>query len=150
MRLWEIRILRFLPQSQLIAQKRECDLMFRDYLNGKKTNHILINYVWNYPIEDLIIYYKYIKYEFNRRNIKFNTKYIEQVLNNSDLNTKYLNLELKPFVYHHTDNYLLQCYFNLEEKYMRSQKDFDRDTYLNLWNFVNAELNGLLEKIRLN
>ena len=53
----------------------------------------------------------------------------------------------KPFKRHHTKQYLLQCFMNLEEKYFCGQKDFDRDTYLKLWNFVNDELNGLLEEI---
>ena len=54
-----------------------------------------------------------------------------------------------PFKNHHTNQYLLQCYMNLEEKYFCGQKDFDRDTYLKLWNFVNDELHGLLEEIGL-
>ena len=52
-----------------------------------------------------------------------------------------------PFKNDHTRDYLLKCFMNLEEKYFCGQKDFDRETYLKLWNFVNDELNGLLETI---
>ena len=52
-----------------------------------------------------------------------------------------------PFPKHHTKQYLLQCFMNLEEKYFCGQKDFNRATYLKLWNFVNNELNGLLQEI---
>ena len=37
MRLWHSKILPYLPDSQILSQKRECDLIWKDILNGKKT-----------------------------------------------------------------------------------------------------------------
>lgn len=138
MRLWDWRLLEFLPKSQLLSQKRECDLIWKDISNGKRTNHILINYIWEYETEyQLSVYYQFLKEEFEKRGYKFkeNGKCCTDVL------------VPIPFERHHTKQYLLQNFMNLEEKYFCGQKDFDRDTYLKLWNFVNDELNGLLQEI---
>lgn len=144
MRLWHSAIFPYLPDLQLLSQKRECDLIWKDIANGKKTNHILINYICKYEDyeKELSNYYTLLEREFRNRGFKF--KAHERATYNLDINIP------KSFLRHHTDTYLLQNFMNLEEKYMRSQKDFDRETYLNLWNFVNKELNGLLEKIILN
>ena len=47
----------------------------------------------------------------------------------------------KPFVNHHNNRYLLQCFYNLQEKYDRGQKDFDNETFRNLVIFIDNELN---------
>ena len=69
MRLWHYELLSYLPNSQLIAQKRECDLIWKDIAAGKQTNHILINYIWSYEDykEQLTIYYWLLKKEFINR-----------------------------------------------------------------------------------
>ena len=36
---------------------------------------------------------------------------------------------MHPFVEHHTEEYFEICYFNLKEKFMRGQKDFDEERY---------------------
>ena len=140
MKLWHWKLLPYLPKSQLIAQKRECDLIWKDIANGKQTNHVLINYIWQYDYEwELSVYYALLGREFESRGFKFKM---------SD-NSSYCIDKLLPYPFknHHTKQYLLQCFMNLEEKYFCGQKDFDRTTYLNLWNFINGELNGLLEEI---
>ena len=49
--------------------------------------------------------------------------------------------EYKPFKNHHNDRYLLQNFYNLQEKYDRGQKDFDIETYKELVMFVDVEIN---------
>ena len=44
------------------------------------------------------------------------------------------------FKNHHTNKYLIQCFFNLQEKYERGQKDFNREKYLELRKFVADKL----------
>lgn len=141
MRLWYSEILPYLPDLQLLSQKRECDLIWKDIANGKKTNHVLINYIWSYKDyeKELSNYYTLLEREF--RNRGFNFRIHSRANYNLDIDIP------KPFKSHHTKQYLLQNFMNLEEKYFCNQKDFDRTTYLNLWNFVNDELNGLLEEI---
>ena len=131
MRLWHYKLLPYLPKGQLLSQKRECDLIWKDIANGKQTNHILINYIWEYdePVEELGVYYKRLCYEFARRGFKFNlSKYAHINLNDCS--------NVKPFDKHHNKQYALQCFFNLQEKFMRGQKDFDKQSYDNLCEFM--------------
>ena len=131
MRLWHTNILPYLPRTQLLSQKREIDLIWKDLANGKQTNHVLINYIWDYknPKAELLIYYSILEEEFKRRGYKFNrSQYI------SCFEFEFEKRE--PFSWHHDYTYLLQCYYNLEEKYMRGQKDFDDETFGKLVNFI--------------
>ena len=134
MRLWHIDLLKYLPKLQLLSQKREMDLIWKNLAMGVQTNHILINYVWEYDEyeKELYVYYKALEKEFKRRNFKFNhSKYC---LANYDYIIWY-----QPFKQHHNFRYLEQCYYNLEEKYDRKQKDFDLETYLKLRKFYMNE-----------
>ena len=136
MRLWHIDILPYLPKSQLLAQKRECDLIWRDYKNGKQTNHILINYIHKYNANNFHSYYCELAHEFVIRNFKFK--------DNSPLIIKYspaiikFDLVKQPFK-EHNNEYLLICFMNLYEKYIRGQKDFDKATFNKLYDFVNTK-----------
>lgn len=137
MRLWHWQILEYLPKSQLLSQKRECDLIWKDIANGKKTNHVLINYIWDYKdyLKELNIYYVLLKKEFDKRGFKFKPKHSMLKL---DLVESYCRVS-KPFKFHHNDRYLLQCFYNLQEKYDRHQKGFDKETYLKLENFIREK-----------
>lgn len=44
------------------------------------------------------------------------------------------------FPKYHTDRYLLQCFYNLQEKYDRGQKDFTKEQYEKLERFVENEI----------
>ena len=137
MRLWSWQILPYLPKSQLIAQKRECDLIWKDIANGKQTNHILINYIWEYTYDELFEYYSLLADEFERRGFNFNySQYITE---------DYLRLEKPVFEQHHNQQYLIQCFYNLQEKYVRGQKDFDYETYIALSDFVRKEVNSYVK-----
>ena len=124
MRLWHYKLLSYLPKSQLLSQKREIDLIWKDLANGKKTNHILINYIWEYEdyLKELSVYYWMLKKEFDNRNYKFNFS------KNFITKNVYYGGDT-PFPYHHTDRYLMQCYANLQEKFDRHQRDFDEQTF---------------------
>lgn len=126
-----------LPKSQLLSQWRELNIIFK-----KQDKHILINYVYDYDIQELHRYSWYVIDEMWKRGFK-----IKNFDNYNNMFDEPVNISIKPFKNHHTKQYLLQCFMNLEEKYFCGQKDFDRETYLKLWNFVNNELNGLLEII---
>ena len=135
--MWHYKLLPYLPKSQLLAQWRELNSIFK-----KQDKHILINYVYEYDIQELHYYADLVINEMTKKGYKINswTYY-------NDMFQEPTSVPLKPFKRHHTKQYLLQCFMNLEEKYFCGQKDFDRITYLKLWNFVNGELNGLLEVI---
>lgn len=131
MRLWHYELLSYLPNSQLIAQKRECDLIWKDIAKGKQTNHILINYIWSYDDykKQLSLYYWLLKKEFDKRGFKF------RICDDAYLLTEY-NLGEHPFEIHHNNRYLLQNFYNLQEKYDRGQKDFSYGIYKNLLIFM--------------
>lgn len=139
MRLWNFRLLPYLPNSQLLAQKRECDLIIKDATMGKKTNHILINYIYEYGGIDSIsfkTYYALLYKEFKNRGFKFNDKY-------RMVNLFYVeNPPLDPFHRHHTTDYLTMNYWNLAEKYIRHQKDFPTATWERLDKFYQDYMKG--------
>lgn len=126
MKLWHYALLPYLPKGQLLSQKRECDLIWKDIAKGKQTNHILINYIWEYEDykKELSLYYWLLKHEFRRRGFNFRD------CKNAQLLTK-MEWEF-PFKNHHNNRYLLQCFMNLCEKYDRGQKDFDEQTFKRL------------------
>ena len=103
--------------------------------NGRKTNHILINYIWeyeNYEFE-LFQYYIQLEKEFKRRGFGFKPS----------VNAKFFNWVLiyyKPFAKHQDDRYLKQCFYNLQEKYDRGQKDFSEEVYTKLLKFMEEKL----------
>lgn len=113
MRLWHIDILEYLPKSQLLSQKRECDLIWKDIKTGKKTNHILINYIWNYDLSYFQSYYNDLRGEFDRRGFKFKD------------NSMGIELNKRLCYEEHNFEYLEICFYNLKEKYQRKQKDFN-------------------------
>ena len=134
MRLWDWRLLPYLPRMQLLSQKRECDLIWKDLANGKKTNHILINYIWEYEDyeKELSIYYRFLQDEFERRKYKFNPS------GNACL---WCDISRPiPFKNHHITDYLMQCFYNLQEKYDRGQKDFSNAEYRKLEKFIFEKL----------
>lgn len=150
MRLWHYKLIRngLLPNSQLISQWRELNSIFK-----KQDNHILINYVYEYSKENLLVYTKLILDEMIKRGYKnihannyaeYFKDYISIVtLPNNKAEIKvYLGNEMldNPFPNHHTNRYLLQCFYNLQEKYDRRQKDFDKERYEKLEEFVKKEI----------
>ena len=120
MRLWHHALIPYLPDSQLLAQWREIAC-----IRKTKPNHILINYVYEYHEEDMDIYSDMVLHELKFRGFK--PTYGEELLGIPDR---------KPFPNHHTDRYLLQCFFNLQEKYERGQRDFTEDRYRSLQGFA--------------
>lgn len=141
MRLWHYLLIPYLPKSQLLAQWRELNSIFK-----KQDRHILINYIYEYPKEDLFIYSIIVLKEMNKRGYKCKIEnYQKYFFDDSTLNdypnhnNRYENFI--PFKNHHNNRYLKQCFYNLQEKFDRKQKDFSEETYNKLKEFVEKELN---------
>lgn len=123
MRLWHTDLVPALPKSQLLAQWRELNSIF-----AKEDRHILINYIYDYPREDLLLYTNIVLAEMRTRGIQIRTldkmaRYFEHVTEPAPYT---------PFAQHHNATYLEICYFNLKEKYIRGQKDFTDAQFLSL------------------
>lgn len=125
MRLWHYKLIPFLPKSQLLAQWRELNSIFK-----KQDKHILINYIYNYPKTDLLYYSRLVMNDMMIRGIKIKslgnfTAYFSEVSLEDNLEAcPEESPKFVPFADYHDDEYLAICYFNLLEKYQRGQKDF--------------------------
>ena len=134
MRIWHYKLLPFLPKSQLLSQKRECDLIWKHWDTDKRVNHILINYIYKHDYNFLASYYYALQKEFNKRNYKFND------------NCPFLAIHFDLTFCEHDDEYLTICYWNLREKYIRGQKDFTKEIWDKLDEFYKKEIGGINEK----
>ena len=135
MRLWHYELISYLPNKQLLAQWRELNSIFK-----KQDKHILINYVYEYEKENLFNYSLLVIFEMKKRNFRI-TSYVNfcnyfNITLDSPLEVRF---DYNPFPRHHNFRYLQQCYFNLEEKYDRGQKDFTAEQFNKLQDFFNKE-----------
>lgn len=141
MRLWHYKLIPYLPKSQLLAQWRELNSIFK-----RQDKHILINYIYEYPKNDLYTYTIMVTQEMIKRGYKIKTR--DNFYNYFGVDaTTYLEMVETPFKNHHDFEYLQICYYNLKEKYMRHQKDFSKELFNDLENFYNEEY---LEDIKRN
>ena len=142
MRLWDYRILKYLPKSQLVAQWRELCSIFK-----KHDSHILINYVYEYPDSELMGYAELVLYEMKQRGFR-----VDLSPTSNYRIWLWEHMKIKPdqdygvclpeevFKNHHTNRYLKQCFYNLQEKFDRGQKDFSQEQYKKLKDFIKKEL----------
>lgn len=117
-----------------MAQWRELNSIFK-----KQDKHILINYIYEYNKTDLYVYTLKVINEMKRRDItiKKSDNYYNYFIDAiSDFVNFFYGCPYIPFVNHHNDRYLLQCFYNLQEKYDRGQKDFTKKQYDELENFM--------------
>ena len=145
MRLWHIDILEYLPKSQLLAQWRELNSIYK-----KQDRHILINYVYDYDKKYLYMYSQKLLGVFIKRNYKvksfdnFNNYFADT---KERLSKEFLQRGFGKSLKHyrfkeHNKEYLKICYYNLKEKYLRGQKDFTKDIFDKLDDYVWKETNG--------
>jgi len=136
MRLWHVDLLNYLPKGQLLSQWRELNSIF-----AKEDKHILINYIYEYSKNDLCVYTEKVIEEMKNRGY--------QIRSYEKMNKYFENLEsvkhVKPFKNHHDNEYLQICYYNLKEKFIRGQKDFEEDMYNNLCRYVNNILKNSID-----
>ena len=118
MRLWHYELIPYLPKSQLLAQWRELNSNFK-----KQDNHILINYIYDYPKTYLKAYADKVIAEMKKRGYKIKS------YENYDKYFDFCKCKGDEKFDEHDENYLMICYWNLREKYMRGQKDFDKSTF---------------------
>lgn len=118
MRLWHIDILPRLPQSQLVAQWRELNSIYKD-----EPNHILINYIYKYPKSYLKTYSDAVIKEMRNRSIAIRS------MDKYDTYFAGVTASGKERFPEHNEDYYQICYWNLREKYLRGQKDFTKERF---------------------
>ena len=114
MRLWHKDLIQVLPRQQLISQWRECCCIAKNIKENGMPNHILVNKIMDYQIKHFIAYTFIVRKEMINRGYKCNgmkfTKYFDE----------WDDFKIYPceiFEYWHTERYLKQCLYNLQEKY---------------------------------
>lgn len=138
MRLWHIDLIHYLPRTQLLAQWRELNSIFK-----KQDNHILINYIYKYKKQYLLDYTTIVLNEMHIRGIKHHDNSFEN-FNNYFRGTTPSDSCLK--FEEHNKKYLTMCYYNLKEKYIRGQKDFTTEIWNKLEEFYRKEMKNVEQR----
>lgn len=116
MRLWHKDLICVLPRQQLLGQWRELCLIAKNIKEKGTPNHILVNPVMDYPLDHFISYQFYVAGEMTNRGYAPNDEHFYKYISPD----KYSLIPLDQlFRGWHNDDYLRQCYYNLQEKYMR-------------------------------
>ena len=142
MRLWHIDLIPYLPNSQLIAQWRELNSIFK-----KQDKHILINYIYDYDKSYLLDYTTCVLNEMHKRSIAIRSfENYNNYFNGVKQSDKVLRYP------EHNNDYLHICFNNLKEKYIRGQKGFTKEIFEKLYNFylTNARFNVIIAPRRMN
>lgn len=111
MRLWHYKLIPVLPKEMLVSQWRECIAIKRQWEKGT-LKHRLVSYVMGYDKTMFLGYVYLIVGELNERNIKWQQKYWDELLEFCD------GIWVTPYK-EHNNRYLKQCLYNLQEKYDR-------------------------------
>lgn len=114
MRLWHESLIEVLPRQQLLGQWRELNSIYK-----KEDKHILINFIYEYSKKDLLLYSLKVILTMQRRGYNINLKNFIDYFQIKDYKEmqKILLSNAKTFVKKMNKRYLLQCYYNLQEKY---------------------------------
>ena len=116
MRLWHKDLIDVLPQKQLMAQWRECCAIARNIAVKGSPNHILVNRIMDYPINEFWVYSKLVFLEMRRRGYLCDFSLFTCWFPNAQLPEDPVD-DIDIFSAWHTKRYMYQCYSNLEEKH---------------------------------
>lgn len=122
MRLWHYKLIQVLPKKQLLGQWRELWCIISNIEKYGTPNHILVDNIMEYSCYNFITYSKMVYDELVRRGYNPKRSWVElqdKVLkcDNFPTETENENNVGNLFKHWHTERYLEQCFFNLQEKY---------------------------------
>lgn len=133
MRLWHYKLIPYLPNKMLVSEWRELIAIKRQWEKGT-LNHRLVDYVLNYDKKYFIQYVTDVCDEMKSRGINYKEELFNELFNFC-CNEQQLLYE---HYAEHNDRYLLQCYFNLQEKYDRGIITVAE--WNKIYNFVREEI----------
>lgn len=142
LRLWHKSLIDVLPRQQLVAQLRECMCIARNIYEHGTPNHILVNVITEYPESHFGSYIDLVIEEMLKRGytVTNKTAYKFQVY----LHYKDYRMHPEPFYQifkdWHDDEYLLICYYNLLEKFLRGGIPIEE------WESVQHKVNELIRR----
>lgn len=117
MRLWHCQIIPYLPRQQLLSQWRECICIAKSIHDKGTPNHILVNKIMDYPINEFNIYCNIVLSTMIQRGYKVNEASIHKLEDYVGFEVDSDEQYSMPFKGWHDIRYLRQCYFNLQEKF---------------------------------
>lgn len=129
MRLLHTQLISVLPEEQLMHQWDDLFHITMAIQKNDPPNHLLVNFILDYPFDHFISYAYYVREEMIRRGYHV-TDNIWKRMTFLVKDGKYTLLPLNEVYFdkmNHT--YLLICYYNLLEKYLCggiSNKDWDK------------------------
>ena len=114
MRLWHTSMIKVLPREQLITQWRELSAIAGAIQKNGTPNHILVNFVLEYPWNDFISYAYYVRQEMTNRGYRTMSSVWDKI---TALSGEYKILPLEEVYKEKMDNiYFKICFYNLYEK----------------------------------
>lgn len=117
MRLWHKDLIPVLPRQQLLGQWRECCLIAKNIAENGTPNHLLVNKVMDYPIEHFWSYAGKVAIEMQKRGYKYDLAKFSKYFEDASVCWEHIPFEYELFMTWHNERYLMQCYYNLQEKY---------------------------------
>lgn len=114
MRLWHKDLIPVLPDKQLLGQWRECCAIASNIANKGTPNHILVNKIMNYPLDHFYSYVVIVCCQMDIRGFKCDFRKFDKYIPFENINC--ISIE-DVFAGWHNRRYLLQCIYNLQEKY---------------------------------
>lgn len=115
MRCWHKDLIQFLPKKQLVGQWRECCAIMSGMARKGTVTHPLVKKITDYPLNEFYVYTRLIYAELCTRGYSprwdaFWTPYYDMARSTP-------TMPASIFADWHTDRYLRQCLYNLQEKY---------------------------------
>lgn len=146
-RLWHYKLLSGLPKNQLVAQLRECVAIAKSIKENGTPNHILVNKIMDYDLEEFRKYCNMVIYEMVcERSYKVSEKTINKLEEYIDFNVDTSCINDTIFKNWHNVRYANQCYSNLEEKY--DCKGLTEDEWSKFIDSFAEYVSKTLEKIK--
>ena len=115
MRMWHKDLINVLPREQLVAQWRELSAIAGNLLTKGTSNHILVNWVTDYPFDHFVTYAKAVRTEMTKRGYRTMDSVWQKILS---VCPNYVTVPYnKLFSDYMNNEYATICYYNLKEKY---------------------------------
>ena len=116
MRLWHKNLIKVLPKQQFLGQIRELTAICKDIQTKGKTNHILINKIMEYDLSHLYTYCLLVLENAKQRKINIKGQTLNKWWDTFNLEQRKIVDIIELFGNWHNDRYLIQCFYNLQEK----------------------------------
>lgn len=154
MRLWHKDLIPYLPQKQLVAQWRELCCIAKNIADKGTPNHLLVNKVLDYGVQHFKQYSNIVLKEMNKRGYKISKQSYENFIENiykAECENKFGIMFCNDlYEYWMDDRYLIQCYYNLQEKYDCSGLTDDEWNKIEEYVLVHLKYSKLLKLIKVS